>query len=924
MAVPTREVYGEVTAPDGVTGVRGYVVATPVVADGHGGFLRVPFIRDTTDLSSPLLVGQGSADFGDSVEDVIRAREAWVPGTWRQPVFPTPGVPGPMGQMRASFGGSPDDVVRRRSAGDVVVSGDLTTWRMTLVVTDSPDTDPTGFGWLIQVHTEDGAVVTQRVIEVPGASSVPIFFNSAVMADPSAPLFGSAISRAEFDALSEQVTTGAAGAVTAQHLAEAAAATATDKAQDAEAAFTATTAQAGGAAAAATSAGQAAAAAATSAGAAETSANAAGASAGSANTAASVASVAATASVTARTGAESARDLALTYASDAQTRATAAAQAQHDAESARDTAVAAQEAVEAFDVVGTINATTDARDEAVSAAQSAATSAATATTQAGLSQAARAAAEAASVAAQSSEAEAEVAADGASTSAATAATSRDTSISARDAAVTARAAAEAARNQAVSARDDVTTGLAAKANTADLAPVATAGTYASLTGKPTLGTAAAQNTTAFEAAGAVQAAITAEQSARDSAISSAIAALVNMAPSTLDTLAEIATRLAQDESAAASILAALDAHKADTANPHQVTKTQVGLGQADNTSDVNKPVSTAQAAAIATKADATALSAHTGDLANPHQVTKAQVGLGNADNTSDANKPVSTATQTALNGKVPTARSVIAGTGLSGGGDLSADVTINMSLATVAPSALGATAQVGTATVAARRDHVHPYPTAAQVGAAATVHTHDGADITTGTVAPARLGTGTRDGTRFLRDDGVYAAVSIPAALTVQDENANVSTAVSQIDFQGAGVTVTPGTGEVIVTIPGGGGGGPSGRSAEFYVNGTISVGTGATRWYNDTGATLTIVGVRATVVGSPTGSALIVDVNRNGTTVFTTQANRPTIAASGTTSGKVVPDVVSVADGQYLTVDVDQVGSTVPGADLQVQITFG
>lgn len=47
------------------------------------------------------------------------------------------------------------------------------------------------------------------------------------------------------------------------------------------------------------------------------------------------------------------------------------------------------------------------------------------------------------------------------------------------------------------------------------------------------------------------------------------------------------------------------------------------------------------------------LLAHEADHANPHQVTKAQVGLGNADNTSDLDKPVSTATQTALDGKVP-------------------------------------------------------------------------------------------------------------------------------------------------------------------------------------------------------------------------------------------------------------------------------
>lgn len=43
---------------------------------------------------------------------------------------------------------------------------------------------------------------------------------------------------------------------------------------------------------------------------------------------------------------------------------------------------------------------------------------------------------------------------------------------------------------------------------------------------------------------------------------------------------------------------------------------------------------------------------------NPHEVTKTQVGLGNVDNTSDLNKPISTATQSALDGKVPTNRTI--------------------------------------------------------------------------------------------------------------------------------------------------------------------------------------------------------------------------------------------------------------------------
>lgn len=82
------------------------------------------------------------------------------------------------------------------------------------------------------------------------------------------------------------------------------------------------------------------------------------------------------------------------------------------------------------------------------------------------------------------------------------------------------------------------------------------------------------------------------------------------------------------------------AHAESTDNPHGVTKTQVGLGNCDNTSDANKPVSTAQQAAI---------DAHATLTSNPHSVTKTQVGLGNCDNTSDVNKPVSTAQQTAIN-----------------------------------------------------------------------------------------------------------------------------------------------------------------------------------------------------------------------------------------------------------------------------------
>jgi hypothetical protein len=99
----------------------------------------------------------------------------------------------------------------------------------------------------------------------------------------------------------------------------------------------------------------------------------------------------------------------------------------------------------------------------------------------------------------------------------------------------------------------------------------------------------------------------------------------------------------------------LTTHVADTSNPHAVTKTQVGLGNVDNTSDLNKPISTATQDALDTKEPANAnIQAHITNTNNPHVVTKTQVGLGNADNTSDLDKPVSTAQQTALNLKVDT------------------------------------------------------------------------------------------------------------------------------------------------------------------------------------------------------------------------------------------------------------------------------
>ena len=126
-----------------------------------------------------------------------------------------------------------------------------------------------------------------------------------------------------------------------------------------------------------------------------------------------------------------------------------------------------------------------------------------------------------------------------------------------------------------------------------------------------------------------------------------------------------------------------------------IDKSDVGLSNVDNTSDLDKPISNATQQAInnvendvdglsnritdlsnntqqslddlkTTLTDnifdvSENLKLHIGDKDNPHEVTKAQVGLSNVDNTSDKNKPISDAAKQALDTKMDKSGGIFTG-----------------------------------------------------------------------------------------------------------------------------------------------------------------------------------------------------------------------------------------------------------------------
>jgi hypothetical protein len=71
-----------------------------------------------------------------------------------------------------------------------------------------------------------------------------------------------------------------------------------------------------------------------------------------------------------------------------------------------------------------------------------------------------------------------------------------------------------------------------------------------------------------------------------------------------------------------------------------------------------------------------------------------------------------------------------------------------------------------------------------------------------------------------------------------------------------------------------------------------------------------------------PTGGDLVVDINRNGISIWNkTQSNRLHLNSNEVRGYEVKFDTINFAEGDTFTIDVDQVGSDFAGQDVTVQL---
>jgi hypothetical protein len=110
---------------------------------------------------------------------------------------------------------------------------------------------------------------------------------------------------------------------------------------------------------------------------------------------------------------------------------------------------------------------------------------------------------------------------------------------------------------------------------------------------------------------------------------------------------------------------------------------------------------------------------------------------------------------------------------------------------------------------------------------------------------------------------------------------------------------------------------GPAGTNAIFSRQGSLSTTEGNQRLYVERSGIISVVRVS---VGTPSsGAAIIVDVLKNGETILSSPIE--VVAGDNTSLGTISES--SVFEDDYFTVNIIQVGSVTPGANLTVTLTI-
>lgn len=280
-----------------------------------------------------------------------------------------------------------------------------------------------------------------------------------------------------------------------------------------------------------------------------------------------------------------------------------------------------------------------------------------------------------------------------------------------------------------------------------------------------------------------------------------------------------------------------------TVNGHALTgditisKSDVGLGNVNNTSDLNKPISTATQTALDDKVDkesgkglstndfTDALLAKLNGIESGAQVnkvtgvkgnsessyrvgnvniTKGNIGLGNVDNTSDANKPISTATQTALDGKVDK----VTGKGLSSN-DFTDALLTKLNGIESGAQVNTITGVKGNAESSYRTGNVNLTP--ANIGAVPTSRTVNGHALSSNvTVTASDVGLGNVNNTSDLNKP---ISTATQTALNAKVNKTDIATTSDLGLVKPDGSTITIEADGTIHSVGGGGGGGSSSPS---------------------------------------------------------------------------------------------------------------